>query len=261
MVEKVKVLIADDTLDYGMVFKELFEMRGFDVVLTARDGIAVLDAVHTHKPDVAIIDYSMEHMDCFGVLKAFSMQSVKPIFVVASDKNNDHIKNKVIDAGAVMYCLKPFDIEALAGKLMELTGLRDKNRPKPEEILTSQGYNIELLVTDVIHQIGVPAHIKGYQYLREAIMIAIDDLGIINAVTKKLYPMVARKFDTTSSRVERAIRHAIEVAWDRGDLETLDAYFGYTIQSSRGKPTNSEFIAMISDKLRLRIKEENRKKA
>ena len=251
MNKKIKVLVADDTVEYGKALQQLFQIDGFDVVLTARDGVAVLEKVQAENPDIVVIDYAMEHMDCFGVLKALDTYLKKPIFVVASDQKDEKIKNKVLQAGATIYSLKPFDIQKLSSDLKTLCA---KNKAQHRDS------NIEWLVTDVIHQIGVPAHIKGYQYLREAIMISIDDLAIINAVTKKLYPMVAQKFETTSSRVERAIRHAIEVAWDRGDLDTLDAYFGYTIQSSRGKPTNSEFIAMISDKLRLRLKEQNRSK-
>lgn len=161
---------------------------------------------------------------------------------------------EVMEKGASYIVLQPFDVNVLAQRILQLTGFAAKNAAKPASIAPTPGQSLEVMVTEVIHQIGVPAHIKGYHYLRESIILSVENPEMINSVTKLLYPTVAKKFETTPSRVERAIRHAIEVAWDRGDLDTLNSYFGYTIHNSRGKPTNSEFIAMIADKLRLQIK-------
>ena len=171
-----------------------------------------------------------------------------------SSFDNQRLEKETLDAGACYYFLKPFDINTMAERIIQISGWSNMVAPINTVNGTVNNFDLELMITEIIHQIGVPAHIKGYQYLREAIMLSIKDDDIINAVTKILYPTVAKKFKTTSSRVERAIRHAIEVAWDRGDIDVLNSYFGYTISGGRGKPTNSEFIAMISDKLRLRLK-------
>ena len=178
----------------------------------------------------------------------------RPQVMVMSVFDNSRLEMQSLAAGAAYYFLKPIDFEVLAERILLLS---DRAKTKADAKLTSGNVSmneLEFMITEIIHQIGVPAHIKGYHYLREAIMLSVKHPDMINSVTKQLYPTVAKIFDTTSSRVERAIRHAIEVAWDRGDVDTLNSYFGYTIQSDRGKPTNSEFIAMISDKLRLRLK-------
>jgi two-component system response regulator (stage 0 sporulation protein A) len=163
-----------------------------------------------------------------------------------------------MDAGASYFFPMPFDIDLLAERINQLAGnSADKHNEyiRSDKIQYSSTQDTEIIVSNIFHQIGVPAHIKGYHYLREAIMLAIKDMDIINSITKQLYPSVAKKYNTTSSRVERAIRHAIEVAWGRGDVDILNSYFGYTININRGKPTNSEFIAMIADKLRLQMHE------
>lgn len=164
------------------------------------------------------------------------------------------LEKETLEAGAAYYFLKPFDIDTMAERIIKLSGFK-KEKAAKEASETLNVNKLELMITEILHQIGVPAHIKGYHYLRDAIMMAVNDTEVINSVTKLLYPSVAKKYQTTASRVERAIRHAIEVAWDRGNVDVFDSYFGYTIQNSRGKPTNSEFIAMISDKLRLQIKQ------
>ena len=161
----------------------------------------------------------------------------------------EYVGTMAAELGVQYFMSKPCDCQAVADRIAEITAGSEKAPVRRNEA------NIEALVTSVIHEIGVPAHIKGYQYLREAIMIAVDDMDVINAITKVLYPQVAKAFSTTPSRVERAIRHAIEVAWDRGDLETLQKFFGYTVSNTKGKPTNSEFIALIADKLQLQLKD------
>lgn len=166
------------------------------------------------------------------------------------------VESEIMQSGASYYMLKPFDLADLIDRVIALTGFNSQSSAMENRRLVSKTMDLEMMITEVIHQIGVPAHIKGYHYLRESIRLSIENQEMINSVTKLLYPTVAKMFNTTSSRVERAIRHAIEVAWDRGDVDTLNSYFGYTIHNSRGKPTNSEFIAMIADKLRLELKKE-----
>jgi len=168
--------------------------------------------------------------------------------------DNPKLEGELINAGAAYYFLKPLDYNVLAERIRQLSGWKITQFPVKTPGGALGDNELEIMITDIIHQIGVPAHIKGYHYLRDSIRLAVKDSDIINSVTKLLYPTVAKRHDTTSSRVERAIRHAIEVAWDRGDIDVLNSYFGYTIHNSRGKPTNSEFIAMIADKLRLKLK-------
>jgi two-component system response regulator (stage 0 sporulation protein A) len=174
--------------------------------------------------------------------------------IVMSGLDNPDLEQEIMNAGADYFVLKPFSAKGLCNRIISIA-----KKERVKNIMTGSkalfnSENMEIQVTDILHEIGVPAHIKGYHYLRDAIMMSVENPKIINAVTKKLYPAVAKEYETTSSRVERAIRHAIEVAWDRGDVDVLNSYFGYTIHNGRGKPTNSEFIAMISDKLRLEMK-------
>ena len=210
-------------------------------------------------PDVVLADVFLPHIDAIGVMKSVAGNKgvpKKPMFMIMSGYDNPMLEREVLSAGAAFYFLKPFDLDVLADRIATMAGASGsvKSTIKDLHTVRTQPMDLELMVTDIILQIGVPAHIKGYHYLREAIMLSVKDSEMINSVTKLLYPTVAKRFDTTSSRVERAIRHAIEVAWDRGDIDTLNSYFGYTINGVRGKPTNSEFIAMISDKLRLRMR-------
>ena len=173
-----------------------------------------------------------------------------PVVFVTANYDSAKVEFEVMDAGADYYMLRPFDAETLVSKVLSV--YNDKLAGKRNTLADES--DIECVVTEIIHQIGIPAHIKGYHYLRTAIILSVDDPEMINCITKLLYPTVARMYDTTPSRVERAIRHAIEIAWDRGDVDTLNGYFGYTIHTSRGKPTNSEFVALIADKLRLKYR-------
>ena len=175
----------------------------------------------------------------------------KPAVLATSGFITDYVASAAANLGVRYLMLKPCDMTALAERMEEIRGEDKRKISQPH---TGGKPNIEAMVTSIIHEIGVPAHIKGYQYLREAIIIAVNDMDVINAITKVLYPQVAKAFQTTPSRVERAIRHAIEVAWDRGDLDTLQRFFGYTVSNTKGKPTNSEFIALIADKLQLQLK-------
>lgn len=226
-----------------------------DVRLCEKDGIKLLDCVKNNKPDVVIADVFMPNLDILGVLDNINNldQKDKPLVMAMSSFDNPHLEKETLDAGASYYFIKPFDIDKMAERIIQLSSHRNAASTESEKSSIDNN-DLELMITDIIHQIGVPAHIKGYHYLREAIILSINNADTMNSVTKVLYPTVAKKYNTTPSRVERAIRHAIEVAWDRGDVDVLNSYFGYTIQNERGKPTNSEFIAMISDKLRLQLK-------
>ncbi len=256
MEKKLKVIIADDTTELGHALSNAFKSYGMDVSLCEKDGRKVLDAVRTYKPDVIITDVFMPNLDVLGVLAEIGEMEEKqrPMVMTMSSFDNQRLERETLNAGASYYFLKPFDMDVMAKRIIQLSGWKNEQSPMliKDNVVTDVG--LEVMITEIIHQIGVPAHIKGYHYLREAIILSVKDPEIINSVTKLLYPTVAKKYKTTSSRVERAIRHAIEVAWDRGDVDMLDSYFGFTIQNERGKPTNSEFIAMISDKLRLKLK-------
>ena len=239
MAEMMKVLVAEDNKELCAQAAAALRGYGYETISAPRDGAKVVEMILAQNPAVAVIDVVMPHLDALGVMKAVHDRAPqnKTQFMVTINY-------------AVYYFLRPFDIEVLAERIVQFSG-RKRGDNVTRITDARRGPGLEVVITDIIHQIGVPAHIKGYHYLREAIMMAVNDPDIINSVTKQLYPAVAKHFSTTSSRVERAIRHAIEVAWDRGDVDTLNSYFGYTIHNLRGKPTNSEFIAMIADKMRL----------
>lgn len=249
MSRKIHVLLADNSEYFAVPCANTMKSHGLDVTLTEKDGKVVLEALTKQKYDVVLMDLFLPRLDALGVLEGLTQAEHRPLVMVMSGFDNPALERETMAAGADYYFLKPFDAAAISRRILTLCG-----DPTAEAPARRGTINLEMQVTEIIHQIGVPAHIKGYQYLRDAILMAIEDDSIINAVTKRLYPAVAKKHGTTSSRVERAIRHAIEVAWDRGDVDTLTAYFGYTIHNERGKPTNSEFIAMISDKFRLQLK-------
>ena len=246
------VLIADSTEEFSSSLSAaLLRTEGFQVIGTASDGEQAIRMIQEKRPDVLVLDLMLAKQDGISVLKAISNMEKRPATLVTSAFITDYVSTAAVSLGAQYLMLKPCDMAALVQRLEEIRGgenLRHsgQNRSTPA--------SIESLVTNIIHEIGVPAHIKGYQYLREAIIIAVNDMDVINAITKVLYPQVAKTFQTTPSRVERAIRHAIEVAWDRGDLDTLQRFFGYTVSNTKGKPTNSEFIALIADKLQLQLK-------
>ena len=252
MEKRIRVLIAEEGTQQGKLFKEALSSSGLDVSLVAKDGREVLNRLKKESYDVLIIDTFMMRLDGLGVLKELDSLKLnkKPMIIVVSGVDNQRLQNELIINGADYYFIKPFETQMLAQRIIQMAGDPDGTKP----VLSSGKTDLEIVVSDIMHQIGVPAHIKGYQYLRKAIILSIEDDEMMNSVTKVLYPTVAKCFNTTASRVERAIRHAIEVAWDRGDVDVLSSYFGYTIQNERGKPTNSEFIAMISDKLKLNLK-------
>lgn len=246
------VLIADSSEEFSSALAAALQRsEGFQVVATASDGEQALRLIGERKPDVLVLDLMLSKQDGISVLKAISGMERRPVTLATSAFVTEYVSSAAASLGARYLMLKPCDMTALVERLEEIRGGESLRNPTPRRVDKT---SIESMVTGIIHEIGVPAHIKGYQYLREAIIIAVNDMDVINAITKVLYPQVAKTFQTTPSRVERAIRHAIEVAWDRGDLDTLQRFFGYTVSNTKGKPTNSEFIALIADKLQLQLK-------
>ena len=253
---QLSVLIADDSAEFGLQCQKVLSSYGMRVLNCEKDGIVLLEKISSQKPNIVIADMFMPNLDVIGVLQNIRglADKEKPQVMVLSAVDNAQLEGEVLRAGASYVFIKPFDMGMLAERIIKFSGWKNESRPVYAKDGVISDNELELMITEIIHQIGVPAHIKGYHYLREAIMLSIKNEEVINSITKLLYPTVAKKFSTTSSRVERAIRHAIEVAWDRGDVDTLNSYFGYTIQNSRGKPTNSEFISMIADRIRLEQK-------
>jgi two-component system response regulator (stage 0 sporulation protein A) len=248
-----KVLICDENAEERKKLRDGLLSSGYRFVDETNSGDEALEKLKINDYDIAIIDLWVSGLDGIGIIRMSEKLGIKKhtSFILTSPINKQSVLMGASEAGADLCLIKPFNISSLLGHMESL--MRIKRRSAGAATATVNA-DMESQVTKIIHQIGVPAHIKGYQYLRSAILMTIEDSDIINSVTKVLYPTVAKRYQTTTSRVERAIRHAIEVAWDRGDVDTLNSYFGYTIQNSRGKPTNSEFIAMIADNLRLKFK-------
>lgn len=253
MEKKTKVLVADKTTELSNALSKVLTSRGMNVTLCEKDGFKVLDNISRIHPDIVVADVFMPNLDIIGVLDNINNSDLKqkPFVAAMSSYDNPKLEKETLEAGADFYFIKPFDINSFADRIEYFAKDTNVDSSAPE---APTKLDLQVLVTEIMHQIGVPAHIKGYHYLREAIIISVTNTEVVNSVTKILYPTVAKLHNTTASRVERAIRHAIEVAWDRGDIDVLNSYFGYTIQNDRGKPTNSEFIAMIADKLRLKLK-------
>ncbi len=252
MTRRTKVYIVDSNNDYRYVCAENLRKLGIDVVGESGDGSEALSAIKRFRPDVVVTDLWFPGLDAGSLIKESRRfdADYRPAFLIVTGINNRRLIEEMLLIGADGCLIKPFEYESLVFRINRLV---DKN--EVERLYSpDDDFDLETQVTQVIHQVGIPAHIKGYQYLRSAIMMVVKNNRIINEVTKTLYPTVASEFGTTSSRVERAIRHAIEVAWDRGDVDMLNSFFGYTVQNSKGKPTNSEFIAMIADNLRLKMK-------
>lgn len=270
MKEKISVLIADDNADFANTLTNYLEKQeDMEIIGMAKDGNEAYDMIIASNPDVVLLDVIMPHLDGLGVLEKLSNTKTEkhPMCIMLSAVGQDKITQKAISLGAEYYVVKPFDIELLIKRIREIKS--HQNIPLKTNIISREikspyieisedakkdEKNLEALVTNIIHEVGIPAHIKGYQYLREAIMMVVNDIDVINQITKQLYPEIAKTYHTTPSRVERAIRHAIEVAWGRGQIDKVENIFGYTVNAQKGKPTNSEFIAMIADKLRLELK-------
>ena len=263
--EKLNVAIADDNERMLRLLGAIIESdEELNVVGTAKDGEEAYNVIKTKEPDVVLLDIVMPKLDGLGVLDRVNHdKTIKkhPTFIMISAIGQEKITEDAFELGADYYIMKPFDRNIVLDRIKTLNRRKNKVRKeigRPVEMeKKSEKYSLQTLeedVTEIIHEVGVPAHIKGYQYLREAIIMSVTNMDMLNSITKILYPGIAKKFDTTPSRVERAIRHAIEVAWSRGKMDTLDDLFGYTISNGKGKPTNSEFIALITDKIRLQMK-------
>jgi two-component system response regulator (stage 0 sporulation protein A) len=248
MDRKIRVVLADAAEELRHMTAELLQGENdLELVGQTGDGEELLHLIEQLHPQVVVMDLVLTGMDGLEVLE--KMGSDRPRVLVLSAFAYSAFSDRLPGLGVDYFMLKPCRVAALAERIRQLASLEPTELAEPQEDAARQ--QLDRQITAIIHDIGVPAHIKGYQYLREAIGLAVEDMDVINAVTKVLYPAVAKKFSTTASRVERAIRHAIEVAWDRGDLETLQKYFGYTVSNAKGKPTNSEFIAMIADRISL----------
>ncbi len=249
----IKLIITEDAGEFSEENLKMLQNFNISPAFCVKDGDELCKRIQQEKPDVVLMDSFMTRLDAIGVMRNIKRQNLKPpVFMVFSSFHSPVLEREIMCSGASYFMLKPYDINELCENIRAM--VKKNNDSHFNNQLGFDAFGIEIKVTEILHEIGVPAHIKGYHYLRDSIIMSVEKPEIINAVTKQLYPSVAKKYDTTSSRVERAIRHAIEVAWDRGDIDVLNSYFGYTIHNDRGKPTNSEFIAMISDRLRLQIR-------
>lgn len=251
MSEKIKVIIGDDNPEFGCNLANSLITNGYYAITRARDGLVLHEAIRKEAPDVVITEAVIPGIDAVELIRRSSQFVKKPFFIVTASYTNEYIEKQIMSFENAYFLLKPFDTSALINIIHTATSA-DFSEHNSSAIRRRE--DMEVIVTDIIHQIGIPAHIKGYHYLREAILLSLNDSEMLESVTKLLYPTVAKKYSTTASRVERAIRHAIETAWDRGDLDTIQTLFGYTVSVGKGKPTNSEFIALITDNLRLKYR-------
>ncbi len=247
---KTRILLLDDSTSFRHSMAMELNRRGFEIVGTTGNGEEGLNIIRSEKPDIVVTDILLSGIDGIGVIKRVKERNLSPktVFVIATKLSSDYLMKESNALGVGYYLLKPFDADTLCDRIKRLAG----GSQKSEEIDSGLMHEIEKEVTDYILDLGIPAHIKGYYYIRSAIIMSIENPEVMHAVTKILYPAIAKKFQTTPSRVERAIRHAIEVSWERGDIEKLQSVFGYTVSVNKGKPTNSEFIALLADKLRLK---------
>ncbi len=267
MEKNISVLLADDSEEFVKTVKDYLDSQeGITVSGVAHDGREAFEMIKETKPDVALIDMVMPLVDGLGVLKKIKNTNLEkePVCMMFSGVGQGRMTQMAMELGAQYFILKPFELDSLAerirefgngGEVGEACANSSENSDKGADSAKCYSEDeLEMAVTGIIHEIGIPAHVKGYPLIRSAILMAINDMEIINHITKQLYPDLAKMYKTTPSRVERAIRHAIELAWDRGNREVMETMFGYTISPDKGKPTNSEFIAMIADNMRLRIK-------
>ncbi|QHE52903.1 sporulation transcription factor Spo0A [Pontibacillus sp. HMF3514] len=257
--EKIKVCLADDNRELVHMLEDYFEDQpNIEVIGTAYNGQECLEMLEEKDPDVLLLDIIMPHVDGLAVLGRMKElnKSKFPNDIMLTAFGQEEVTKKAVDLGASYFILKPFDLNNLRDHILQVNGLKpnfDSNRSRAQRDSQKEEKkpNLDASITNIIHEIGVPAHIKGYMYLREAISMVYNDIELLGSITKVLYPDIAKKYNTTASRVERAIRHAIEVAWSRGNIESISSLFGYTVSMTKAKPTNSEFIAMVADKLRL----------
>lgn len=253
--DKIKVAVADDNREFTNIMEEyLTQQPDLDLVGVAYNGEQILNIIADKKPDVVVLDIIMPHLDGIGVLERLNDAGLpRPKIIMLTAFGQESITQRVMELGADYYVLKPFNMDVLVNRIRQL--VLAPSAPVPVQGATASRHRpLDVEVTNIIREIGIPAHIKGYQYLRDAITMIVNEVELLGAVTKVLYPTIAEKYGTTPSRVERAIRHAIEVAWNRGNIEMINRLFGYTVKMDKGKPTNSEFMAMIADKLRMEMR-------
>jgi two-component system, response regulator, stage 0 sporulation protein A len=267
MSEEIRVLIADDNIEFGDILNNHISLQpDMKVVGLARDGQEAVDMLESVEPDIILLDIIMPNLDGIGVLERISEMKPgsRPAVIMLTAIGQEIFIQKAILLGADYYVVKPFDINVLisrvrhvhkekASVLFSNANFQSVATPVQERTLTAPSYNLELEVTNLMREVGIPPHMIGYQYIREAILLSINNSRSFTAVTKVLYPAVAEKFDTTPQKVERAIRNAIEGAWERSSGDSLDALFGYATNPKKPRPTNSEFIAMVADKIRLKL--------
>ena len=248
MSENISIVIADDNKNFRESLQQFLDSHeDLEVVGMTNNGLEALELVESLSPDILVLDLILPCLDGLGVLSRLGSFSKRPKVIISTAMGQENMTQEAVRLGIDYFLLKPYDYQTLSMRIRQLAGMA--NSVVEPSVVAGKNFDVE--VTNILHQMGVPAHIKGYQYLRDAIVFVIDDTNLLGAVTKELYPMIAKKYNTTASRVERAIRHGIELAWDRGNIELMNKYFGYTIDVERGKPTNSEFIAMIADKLKM----------
>ena len=259
--KKIKVCVVDDNRELvGLLEDFISSQDDMEVVGIAHNGQECLEMLTTIDPDVLVLDIIMPHLDGLAVLERLRdiKKGVLPNVIMLTAFGQEDVTKKAVELGASYFILKPFDMENLGNHIRQVSGNTNTFTRKSTTSYRSQTEqkpkNLDASITSIIHEIGVPAHIKGYLYLREAISMVYNDIELLGSITKVLYPDIAKKYNTTASRVERAIRHAIEVAWSRGNIDSISSLFGYTVSMSKAKPTNSEFIAMVADKLRLEHK-------
>jgi len=259
----IKIIIADDNRNFCQMLQNyLQDQEDLVIVGVANNGLEAWELIQAKEPDLIILDLVMPHLDGLGVLERINTRTImtRPKIIMLTAFGQESLTHQAMMLGVDYFILKPFDLELLTKRIRSLTQTMPSSAPahlsSTSQILTpmSNGLNLNVEVTTMMHQIGIPAHVKGYQYIREAILMVVEDISLLGAITKELYPGIAKKFDTTPSRVERGIRHAIELAWERGHTDTLKRIFGYAINIEHQKPTNSEFIALLADKLRMMSK-------
>jgi two-component system, response regulator, stage 0 sporulation protein A len=268
MIQEISVLLADDNIEFGnLLSKYLSQQEDIRIVGVARDGVEAYDMIIELMPDVVVLDIIMPNLDGIGVLEKLSSVELKrrPLFIVLTAIGQDIFIQKAITLGAEYYIVKPFDINVLVSRIRQIYNDEKVSSFSHNKVLTkvsaenvkqpNQSFNLEVEVTNMMHEIGIPPHMSGYQYIREAIMMTVNNSKIFSSITRVLYPAVAEKYSSSSQKVERAIRNAIESAWERGHPDSIDTLFGYTVNNSKGKPTNSEFIAMIADKVRINMEQ------
>ncbi len=261
--EKLNVAIADDNERMLRMLRDIVSGdEELEVVGTAKDGNEAYQVIKEKKPDIVLLDIVMPNLDGLGLLDKVSADNSihsHPSFIIISAIGQEQITEDAFNKGAEYFIMKPFDSRMVVERIKYIHSRNQPGRKHRgsayERVEAAPRRTLEEQVTNIIHEVGVPAHIKGYLYLREAIMMSVNDMEMLNSITKILYPEIARKYNTSPSRVERAIRHAIEVAWTRGKMDTIDELFGYTVNNGKGKPTNSEFIALITDRIRLQLKQ------